>query len=185
MRMRTKFDTYNLVTQLLLDHWAIEDAMTAVRQAAPDARSDVFWEFIDAFVRHEVAEEVVVFPVVRKFPGGARIAYACIGDQADVEEKLARLQKVDAHTQEFVDGFASIATAVAKHFQLEERDVIPLLTTSLTGGQLSLLGDRYTRAKRSAPERPPSQAPETSPENAVVGPVIALVDRIRDAANST
>ena len=89
--------------------------MTAVRQATPDARSDLFWEFIDVLVRHEVAEEVVVFPVVRKFPGGAH--RLCLHRRPGRREELARLQKVDAQTQEFVDGFASITTAVAKHFQ--------------------------------------------------------------------
>lgn len=44
------------------------------------------------------------------------------------------------------------------------------------------LGRRYVKAKDAAPTHPHPHAPDTPPGNVVLGPVAALVDRVRDAA---
>ena len=44
------------------------------------------------------------------------------------------------------------------------------------------LGKRYVKAKEAAPTHPHPHAPDSPPGNVVLGPVAALVDRVRDAA---
>ena len=47
-----------------------------------------------------------------------------------------------------------------------------------------MMGERYERAKASAPTHPHPHAPNTPPGNVVLGPIAALADRIRDAARN-
>jgi iron-sulfur cluster repair protein YtfE (RIC family) len=46
-------------------------------------------------VRHEVAEELVVYPIIRRAPGGEQEAKTRIAEQSEAEELLAEMEKLD------------------------------------------------------------------------------------------
>jgi hypothetical protein len=71
--------------------------------------------------------------------------------------------------------------SVLEHAQAEEDTVFSRLAGVLDDGRLRELAGRYQRAKSKAPTHPHPHAPDTPPGNMVMGPVAALVDRIRDA----
>jgi iron-sulfur cluster repair protein YtfE (RIC family) len=179
--MPTQPDT--VIALLLEDHRSVERRFGEFETAGPQARPELFWKLTDELVRHEVAEEVVIFPALRKLPGGDVIARARIEEQSEAESQLARMEKLDPTAPEFMAELTDLKAAVLEHAGREETEAFPLLATGLVGSDEVMLAEKYQSAKRAAPNHPHPHAPDTPPGNTVLGPIAALVDRIRDAAN--
>lgn len=172
-----------IVTLLVEDHRSVEQRMADFVGTAPDSRAEAFWKLTDELVRHEVAEEVILYPALRSLPGGDRLADQRITEESEAEAQLARMEKLDPTSPEFMAEFTDLRAAVLEHAKAEERQVFPLVNEKVSSVRLVDLGERYQKAKHSAPNHPHPHAPDTPPGNKVVGPLAALIDRIRDAAN--
>jgi hemerythrin superfamily protein len=171
------------VLQLLEeDHHLVEQRLAEISSAGPSMRGALFWKLTNDLVRHEVAEEIVVYPALRRLPGGDAVADARIAEQSAAEEKLAKMEKMDAETPEFLTEFASFKASVLEHAKAEEDSAFMMLRGAVPADQRSELGQRYMKAKDAAPTHPHPHAPDTPPGNVVLGPVAALIDRVRDAA---
>ena len=171
-------DIVSLITD---DHEAVKRSLSAVTEAQGAERGGAFHQVTELLVRHEVAEEMVVYPAVRRLDGGPALADARIAEQAEAESKLAELERFRADTSEFATSFSQLQDSVLAHARLEERDVFPLFD-HMSPDERRALGQRYVRARSSAPTHPHPSAPDTPPGNVLAGPVAALFDRIRDAA---
>jgi hemerythrin superfamily protein len=116
---------------------------------------DYFCNLREELVRHEVAEELIVYPAFREHvEGAASIADACIAEQSRAEEKLAAMADQDATSPMFRTRLAELRQAVLAHAQHEERDVFPALQRAIDPAELGTLGDRYDKALESAPAHP-------------------------------
>ncbi len=70
--------------------------------APPGARKDLFWELVAALVRHEVAEEVVVYPTIRsEAPDGEAEVEPRLKEQQQAQEMLASMEDLDPESDEF------------------------------------------------------------------------------------
>lgn len=174
----------DIVQLLQEDHRQVEQLLAEFDTVSLAGRNELFWTLTHELVRHEVAEEIVVYPAVRDLPGGAAIADARVEEQADAEERLAKMEKLDAEDEAFARQMITLRSAVLTHAKAEETSVFVLLRDSLPAEQRLELGARYTRAKEAAPTRPHPHAPDTPPGNVLLGPVTALIDKIRDAASA-
>jgi len=172
-------DVISLLTQ---DHEAITERFSELRGTHPDFRDQLFWELMDQLVRHEVAEETVVYPALREEPGGDVIADARVAEEAETEALLARMEKLDPTTEEFLGAVQDLESAVLAHAKKEEDEVFPLFTANEETGYLALLGQKFKGEKLAAPNHPHPHAPNAPLAQKLVGPVAAFVDRIRDAA---
>ncbi len=154
----------DIVDLLLDDHQVVERLLGRLDvEAVPDRRSGLFRELTTALVQHEVAEEVTVYPFIRRLGGTGEVeADARIREQAEAESLLGTMQRLDVMGAEFAARFDE-------------------LTGATTPDDRSAMGRRYERAVQSAPTRPHPNAPDTPPGNRIVGPVAALADRVRDA----
>jgi iron-sulfur cluster repair protein YtfE (RIC family) len=172
----------DVVRLLEEDHRAVEQRFSELSGAGAATRAELFWKLTNDLVRHEVAEEVVVYPAIRELQGGDRIADARIAEQSEAEEQLAKMEKMDAESPEFVRELATLKAAVLEHAKAEEQTAFSMLLGAVSPERRVELGQRYMKAKDAAPTHPHPHAPDTPPGNVVLGPVAALVDRIRDAA---
>jgi hemerythrin superfamily protein len=172
----------DIVMLLERDHQSIE-AMFSRFDAEPMSRWDqVFCDLTHTLVAHEVAEEQVVYPALRRdAPGGEQIADSCIHEQSAAEELLDVMERDGVEAPEFPTRLAELRRAVLAHAQHEEREVFPALRAVEDTGRRDEIGRRYERAKSMAPTHPHPHAPDTPPGNVTLGPVTALVDRMRDA----
>ena len=76
----------------------------------------MFWELTNELVRHEVAEEEIVYPEVRKVvPNGERLAGARIKEQSKAEELLAKMEKAGTGANEFPSYLQQLQKAVLEH----------------------------------------------------------------------
>jgi len=166
---------------LLADHRAAKALLGRFDHIAPTGRAGYFCEVVTELVRHEVAEEHVVYPVIRRAPGGEQEAKTRIAEQSEAEELLAEMEKLDPSSAEFTTKFTTLRRAVLAHAGAEEASTFPLLEEMEDAESLRALGGRYELAKAKAPTHPHPHAPHTPPGNVILGPVAALFDKARDA----
>jgi hemerythrin superfamily protein len=141
---------------------------------------------VHELVRHEVAEELVVYPALRSdASGGDREADARIHEQSEAEEMLAEMQNLDACTAEFQAKFVKLREAVLQHAKAEESGAFVMLGQAENTDARAKLGARYESAKASAPTHPHPHSPDTPPGNKILGPVAAFADKLRDAIKGT
>ncbi len=70
---------------------------------------------------------------------------------------------------------------VASHAQLEEREIFPRLRESHSREELERMAKGVQAAEAVAPTHPHPRGPESAVGNVVVGPFVAVADRVRDA----
>lgn len=153
----------DIITLLVQDHHMVEQAFEEIADAGGERRAELFWILTDQLVRHEVAEEIALYSELRRVPAGDVVADARIAEQSAAE----------------------LQGDVREHAHREEAEVFPLLATSSDLDRRIAMGNRYERAKRAAPSHPHPNAPDTPPGNLILGPMAAMLDRIRDAAASS
>jgi hemerythrin superfamily protein len=175
--------TGDIVDLLSQDHQEAKQLLNQITSAAPDARNDLFWELMPALVRHEVAEEIVVYPTIRsEAPDGDAEVEPRLKEQQQAEEMLSSMEKLDPASEEFGQKLSQLRHDVLEHAQAEEQNIFPLLRALEHEEERAELGARYEKAKASAPTHPHPNAPDTPPGNKVLGPIAAFADKIRDAA---
>jgi Hemerythrin HHE cation binding domain len=174
----------DIIKLICEDHELVKLRLAEVPKSPRDPRGEAFWKLTHELVRHEAAEEVVVYPALRQLPRGGAVADSCIEEQSEAEQLLAHMEDMDTAGESFLSALGELTQAVLSHAEHEEKDVVSLLAESETSARLLELGERYQTAKNSAPTHPHPNPPDAPPVNKVVGPVAALYDRIRDEISS-
>jgi hemerythrin superfamily protein len=172
--------TDDITTLLEQDHQAIRERLVELESAHPSDRTALFSELTAALTRHEVAEEMVVYPAIRHEQGGAAVVHACLAEETAVEKLLAHIGQLDADTEEFAGAMRDLRSAVLSHAAHEEDQVFPMLLAIDEGAHLSLLGQKFRGEKLAAPTRPHPRLPDSALGNKVLGPFVSFVDRMRD-----
>jgi hemerythrin superfamily protein len=174
--------TDDLVSLLAQDHEALRERLMEFESAPSESRSDLFGELVAQLVRHEVAEEVVVYPALRDEPGGDVVTHDREAEESEAERLLARMEKLDPLTEEFMGARRDLTAAVLDHKAKEEAEVFPLLLAHDDDSYLAVLGQKFKGEKLAAPTRPHPHTPNSGLANKVVGPFVSFLDRMRDSA---
>ena len=169
--------------ELLLQQHNEARLLTAeVETAKGDARRKAFERLVRLLAVHETAEEEVIYPVLKLVgDDGAQIADARKAEEDAAKKALSDLESTDIKSPEFDQKFGSFKQMLLRHAANEEREVFPRIRASQTPDDLQRLGDALRAAERVAPTHPHPHGPESSVGNMVVGPFVAIVDRVRDA----
>jgi hypothetical protein len=172
----------NVVQLLEADHLELEDLFDRLESTAPEHRRTDFCHLAEALIRHEVAEEVVVFPALAAsgVPGGLASANARRAEQAELEILLAETAATDLSTR----SFAQLRFAVNRHSELEEFGAFSLLFAAVGSQTLIDLGSRYARAKSASPQGSHLRALHGTDERASAWRVHHYVHEVRVAVRS-
>jgi hemerythrin superfamily protein len=149
------------------------------------ARAELFDCLRATLAVHETAEEIVVYPEVRALGDeGQRIADARLEEESAAKQMLADLEKIGpeggAAFDELLEKFR---TAVVAHASAEETEVFPLLESTVEGNKLGEMADAILVAEDMAPTHPHPHGPDSALGNLLIGPFVALVDKVRDKLN--
>jgi hemerythrin superfamily protein len=169
-------DVVSLITQ---DHAAIEQRFSEFETAAFGTLGELFVRLRDQLVRHEYAEQAVVYPELRGLDGGSAVSDARLAEESASEELLAELEKLNPESSEFVTGLFALRTLVLTHAQNEETQVLPLLDFQ-DAQRVLYLGQKYKSAKLGAPTHPHPHVPKSSRVRKLLSPITSFVDRQRD-----
>jgi hemerythrin superfamily protein len=181
-------------TVLSADHTEVKSMLEALdstpghaagaSEAVLAARKQVAEQLVIASSAHEAAEEQYFWPAVRdRLPDGNELADQAISQESQAKEILARLDKLavaDAEFDELIIEFTPVALA---HIEFEETRVWPGMRRALSVEESRDLGDQITAAKEKAPTRPHPRTPASPGVLKTAGPVVAALDKLRDAVS--
>jgi hemerythrin superfamily protein len=181
----TSTDTSGDIVELLSqDHEEAKRLLNQITNAPASEREELFWKLVPELVRHEVAEEVVVYPTIRSdAPDGDAEVEPRLKEQQAAEKMLSSMEKLDPASDQFAQKLARLRDDVLDHAEAEEQNIFPLLRALEHDDTRAELGRRYEKAKSNAPTHPHPNAPDTPPGNKVLGPIAAFADKVRDAVN--
>ena len=176
----------DITIELTKDHNELREMFGKLRAGATgDERVDLVREMTTELVKHSVAEEVHLYPLIRKIlPQGDELADKELEEHAEVEKALKELETLDPAGARYEQLIEQVIDDVSQHAREEEDVIFPQLREKCDSDELKHLGDKIRRVKSVAPTHPHPSAPDTPPANMILGPMAGLVDRVRDALSS-
>lgn len=151
---------------LTADHKDMRDLLAQVHLTSdPEQRRNLVDTATAEVMRHSVAEEMYVYPVMEEhLPNGAEEVEHDKKEHDELVQVMKELEGVDAAHPDFID--------LVKKFE-EMRAHLPQ-------EQLEELGEKVEQAKKVAPTRPHPSAPHSELFHKTVGAGVGMVDRLRD-----
>lgn len=172
----------DIVTHVEADHRSIETLLSRIEHTPPERREELVARLVPMLVAHETAEEQVLYPALGIIADQLEpTIQARLAEQAEAGELARQLEDLDPGSAELDPVLTRLAASVRRHAAAEEREVLPLVAEHEQTLDRPGLGARYERAKRTAPTHSHPGAPDRRPGNLLLGPVAALIDRVRDA----
>jgi hemerythrin superfamily protein len=160
------------VTALIGEIWSVADPMI---------RRDLTDTAISELVRHAVAEEMYVYPAMRKYlADGEKAVEHDVEEHKELERAMKQLEAVDVSSAEFDTALRRLEELLADHVRDEESEQFPELRRSVSQEELKELAGKVETAKKLAPTRPHPGAPNSELFHKLAGPGVGLVDRLRD-----
>jgi hemerythrin superfamily protein len=174
--------TQDIVDAVLQDHERFRRLFADFRQATGGQGSEVWQALVRGLAVHETAEEEIVYPQVRRFvDGGDDIVEERLAEEDQGKKELAELEELGADAPEFESRVRQFMEKVLSHAEAEEREELPELRTAADDDSRRRMAKIYHTAKSVAPTHAHKMAPESATGNVLIGPVVALMDRVRDA----
>lgn len=159
----------------------LHETVAAVADITGDM-AEPFRELVELLVGHETAEELVVYPALRSELEEGRLAEARMAEEHEAKQLLARVEKMAAGFFAFPAALGELEAKVLAHAEQEEQTVLPLLEQRLPPDERRRLAADVLYAAARAPSHAHAHSPESAVGHAVLDPVLATIDRVRDAA---
>jgi hemerythrin superfamily protein len=172
----------DVVDVLTTDHHEVLDLLQQIKVSTnAEERRDLADTVISELVRHSVAEEMYVYPAMRKhLPDGEEAVEHDISEHKEIEKTLKKLEAVSADDAEFTQLLGQLENVLRDHVQDEETEQFPGLRAQVPREDLVEIAKKVEAAKKIAPTRAHPLAPNNPVFHKLVGPGVGLVDRLRD-----
>jgi hypothetical protein len=167
---------------LTTDHHEVLDLLQQIKITTDaEERRDLADTVISELVRHSVAEEMYVYPAMKKYlPDGDEAVNHDVEEHKELEQTMKKLESVDAQSGEFAQLLGELENILRDHVSDEENEQFPELRVQVPREELIEIGGKVENAKKLAPTRPHPSAPNSEVFHKLVGPGVGLVDRLRD-----
>jgi hemerythrin-like domain-containing protein len=149
---------------------------------ALERKRDLVDEVTIGLVKHSVAEETQVYPLVEKQLDEEEAQHSK-QEHAEAEEMMKRLERMDAGDPGFDAAVAQLIQEIRHHVEHEEGRMFAELRASLTPDELVELAGKVERVKKFAPTRAHPMTPNEGGVRMAAGPVASLLDHLRDAVS--
>src|SRR3954471_13471797 len=146
----------DVVDMLTTDHHEVLDLLQQIK-ITTDAqeRRDLADTVISELVRHSVAEEMYVYPAMKKYlADGDEAVDHDVEEHKELEQTMKKLEGVDAQSSEFTELLAQLETILRDHVSDEENEQFPELRAQVPRDELIEIGEKVENAKKLAPTRP-------------------------------
>jgi hypothetical protein len=172
----------DVIDVLTTDHHEVLDLLQQIKVTTnTEERRDLADTVISELVRHSVAEEMYVYPAMRKhLPDGEEAVEHDIEEHKELEKTMKKLERVSADDAEFTQLLGELETILRDHVQDEESEQFPGLRAQVPREELVEMATKVEAAKKIAPTRAHPLAPNNPVFHKLVGPGVGLVDRLRD-----
>jgi len=172
----------DVIDMLTTDHQEVLDLLQQIKITTnADERRDLADTVISELVRHSVAEEMYVYPAMKKYLlDGDEAVDHDVEEHKELEQTMKKLESVEAQTPEFERLLGELEDILRDHVGDEENEQFPQLRAQVPREELIEIGAKVENAKKLAPTRPHPLAPNNEVFHKLVGPGVGLVDRLRD-----
>lgn len=164
------------------DHREMEELLDQIQSSQdPEQRRDLTDMLIAEVMRHAVAEEMHLYPVMEKrIPKGAEESEHDKEEHEEIVQVMKQLEDADAAEPAFMERIQKLDELLRHHAKDEEVDQFPKLRERIPTEELIDLGKKIEKGKRLAPTRPHPGAPHSELFHKTVGPGVGMIDRLRD-----
>jgi hemerythrin superfamily protein len=164
------------------DHRMVEQLFRDYEAAASgQQRRGVVEILVRELSKHAALEELTVYPFARRFmPADAADVDEHLREHMAVKKTLAALDRLAAGDEREAGLVDDLRREVVQHVEEEESRFFPALRDAVDQKSLDELGHQLDRAKKTAPTRPHPNVPDQPPALALLAPVAAVYDRVRD-----
>ncbi len=178
-RTDTQFD---VVDELTNDHREVTELLDSIATTTdPEQKRDMADTAISEIVRHSVAEEMYVYPAMRRhLPDGDAAVEHDTEEHKELEQTMKELEGVEATDPRFDELVRQLRDQLHHHALDEEREQFPQMRQHISREELVELREKVETAKKVAPTRAHPGAPNNALFHKLVGPGVGLVDRARD-----
>ena len=172
----------DVVDELTADHREATALLDQILTTSdPQTRRDMADTVITELVRHSVAEEMYVYPVIEKtFPDGEKTVQHDVEEHKELERTMKALESLDATDPQFEQLVRQLREQLHHHATDEEDEQFPRLRTYVPREKLVQMREQVETAKKVAPTRPHPSSPNNEVFHKLVGPGVGLMDRVRD-----
>lgn len=174
----------DVVLLLKHQHEQIRRLLHAVTDRTGIERKRAFHELVHLLTIHEIVEEEVIHPRVRRIAGVAEETVARrLEEEREIKESLSRVEKWGPDDPRFAGEFRSLREDFLAHAESEEIHEFAALREDCTQAELQVLAKTTRIAGVFAPTHPHRDVDSAS-KNLALRPATALVDRTRDALHT-
>jgi hemerythrin superfamily protein len=172
----------DVTTIIVNDHREVERLFAAYAAAGDGAEKDrIVDEVRLALAPHAVAEEILVYPALRRIAAaGDDEASHAIDEHQEIKRLLSAVDKMAADDPERDARMLELQQAVAHHVEEEEGSLLPSLRAGMDADGLERMGELFERMKPLLPTHPHPLVPGTATAQLLAGPLASVADRIRD-----
>jgi hemerythrin-like domain-containing protein len=144
------------ITALIGEIWSVRDPMV---------RRDLTDTAISELVRHAVAEEMYVYPAMRKYlPDGDKSVEHDVEEHKQLERAMKELEGLEVSSTEFDGTLRRLQYVLADHVQDDESEQFPQLRRAIPHEQLIEMAEKVQKAKKIAPAAPGRAQQRTVPQ---------------------
>jgi len=166
---------------LRLQHEQVKFMFGQMEELTGDARRELFDCLRTTLAVHETAEEEVVHPRAKRISDAAQQAVqARLDEESEAKQVLSNLEKLGVDDGKFDELFTEFRSAVLRHAEAEESEIFPLLEANVDRQELEQMAEALLVAEEMAPTHPHPHGPESALGNLMVGPFVAVADKVRD-----
>jgi hemerythrin-like domain-containing protein len=172
----------DVVDILTTDHQEMVELLGQI-QGTSDTRErrDLADTLIAEVMRHAVAEEMYVYPAIKKHvPNGAEDVEHDKKEHDEIVKLMKRIEGLDAADPTFIEHVRELESQLRHHANDEEAEQFPKLRASIPAEELVDIGEKVQKAKKLAPTRPHPSAPHSELFHKSVGPGVGMIDRLLD-----
>src|SRR3954451_10263399 len=175
-------EVQDAVDLIISDHRMVATLFEQLKTATTaQQRQELGEQIICDLSIHAAVEEQLLYPRARKLLNDDGLVDHAIDEHSELKQVLDRLDGKGPDDDGFMSGFTEAERLVQEHVSEEETQLLPRLRAAASADELQKLGKAMVTAKKAAPTHPHPHAPAKPPFNMVLGPIMAMVDKVRDA----
>jgi len=174
-----------MLTSIRMDHEIIKyniDRILGMSEDQERERVKLFKETVKIIAQHDVAEEVVFYPIVRNL-GLKHIVDKGIQQTIEMEKLIYSMDK--KYSSRIVDEesfklqLCTLKDMLICHaIDLEEKQLIPVVEKELSFEDIQTMNSWFDKIKVQAPGKPHPDGPHVPAKSLAEGPVLSFVNRL-------
>jgi hemerythrin superfamily protein len=164
------------------DHREVERLFAAYRATTDtEAKNANLDDIRVSLAQHAAAEEILVYPSVRKATGaGDEQASHAIDEHQEIKRILADIDGMEPGDARRDTKVLELQRSVEHHVAEEEGVLLPSLRAGTDQDRLDSMGDLFESMKPLLPTHPHPLVPGTATAQLLAGPLASVADRIKD-----